>query len=75
MAVLVPDSHPLEALATVLARIATDDPTPVTKTREFAIELKQPNPAGVYDGLRRIADVLPEIGIKPLIVLVDQLEI
>jgi hypothetical protein len=74
VAVLVPGSHPLEALATVLSRIATNDPTPVAKTREFAAELKQPNSAGVYDGLRRIADVLPEIAIKPLIVLVDQLE-
>lgn len=74
VAVLVPGSHPLEALATVLARIATNDPTPVTKTREFALELKQLNAAGVHDGLRRIADVLPEIEIKPLIVLVDQLE-
>jgi hypothetical protein len=74
VAVLVPGSHPLEALATVLARIATDDLTPVAKTREFAEELKQPNEDGVHDGLRRIADVLPEIAIKPLVVLVDQLE-
>ncbi len=74
VAVLVPGSHPLESLATILARIATNDPTPVAKTREFATELAQANAAGVYDGLRRIADGLPEIGISPLIVLVDQLE-
>jgi WD40 repeat protein len=74
VAVLVPGSHPLEALATVLARIATEDATPVAKTREFAAELKAVNSEGIYDGLRRIADTLPEIAIKPLIVLVDQLE-
>jgi WD40 repeat protein len=74
VAVLVPGSHPLEALATVLARIATEDATPVAKTREFAAELKEVNSEGVYDGLRRIGDALPEIADKPLIVLVDQLE-
>lgn len=74
VAVLVPGSHPLEALATVLARIATNDLTPVAKTREFATELAQANSEGVYDGLRRIADALPEIAISPLIVLVDQFE-
>jgi WD40 repeat protein len=74
VAVLVPGTHPLEALASVLARVATDDPTPATKTREFAEELKQANEAGEYDGLRRIADLLPDIAFSPLIVLVDQFE-
>jgi AAA ATPase domain len=74
VAVMVPGSHPLEALATVLARIATGDATPVAKTREFAAELKEVNFEGIYDGLRRIGDALPEIADKPLIVLVDQLE-
>ncbi|HEY9600008.1 MAG TPA: WD40 repeat domain-containing protein, partial [Allocoleopsis sp.] len=74
VAVLVPGTHPLEALASVLARVATDDPTPVAKTREFAGELKQANDGGEYDGLRRIADILPDIAISPLIVLVDQFE-
>jgi hypothetical protein len=74
VAVLVPGSHPLESLATVLARIATNDLTPVTKTREFAAELAQANAEGVYDGLRRIVDTFPEITISPLIVMVDQLE-
>ncbi len=71
---LVPGTHPLEALASVLARVATDDLTPVAKTREFAGELKQANEEGEYDGLRRIADVLPDIAFSPLIVLVDQFE-
>lgn len=74
VAVLLPGSHPLEALAMVLARIATEDTTPVAKAREFLAELKEVNAAGIYDGLRRIGDALPEIASKPLIVLVDQLE-
>jgi WD40 repeat protein len=74
VAVLVPGTHPLEALASVLARVATDDPTPVAKTREFAGELEKVNKEGDYDGLRRIADVLPDIAFSPLIVLVDQFE-
>jgi WD domain, G-beta repeat/AAA ATPase domain len=74
VAVLLPGSHPVEALATVLARIAANDPAPVAKTRELATELVRANPSGEYDGLRRIADILPDIAISPLIVLVDQLE-
>ncbi len=74
VAILVPGAHPLEALAGVLAAIATNDLTPVAKTREFAGELGQANRAGEYDGLRRIADLLPESATTPLIVLVDQFE-
>ena len=46
VAVLVPGSHPLEALAMVLARIATLDPAPVAKAREFAAELREANAIG-----------------------------
>ena len=74
VAILVPGAHPLEALAGVLASIATNDLTPVAKTREFAGELSQTNKVGEYDGLRRIADVLPESHTAPLIVLIDQFE-
>ena len=74
VAILVPGTHPLESLATVLSRIVTQDLTPVTKTREFAGELKQVSRCGEYDGLRRIADVIPDIEIAPLVVLVDQFE-
>ena len=74
MAVLTPGAHPIEALATVLARRVTGDLAPVRKAREFADELQSATREGVYDGLRRIADVLPEIEQRPLIVLVDQLE-
>jgi hypothetical protein len=72
--VLVPGNHPLQSLAIVLARIATNDPTPVTKTHEFATELARVSKNKVYDGLQRIANALPDIVISPLIVLVDQLE-
>ena len=75
--VLVPGTHPVEALATVLARVATNDQTPVKKTKEFEQVLKETsNTTGtiIYDGLRRIANVLPEIAISPLVVLVDQFE-
>ncbi len=74
VAILVPGTHPLEALAAVLARVATHDPTPVAKTREFATELAQPNASRTYDGLRRIVNVLPETHVSPLILLVDQFE-
>jgi hypothetical protein len=57
-----------------LARIAENDLTPVKKTREFAEELALPNKEGEYDGLQRIASLLPEIATFPLIVLVDQFE-
>ncbi|HEY9652768.1 MAG TPA: ATP-binding protein, partial [Coleofasciculaceae cyanobacterium] len=74
VAVLMPGTHPLEALASVLARVATDDPTRVAKTREFVEELERVSKGGEYEGLRRIADALPKIAVSPLIVLVDQFE-
>ena len=78
VAVLVPGTHPVEALATVLARVATNDQTPVAKTKEFEQVLKETSNSTtdtiIYDGLRRIANVLPEIAVSPLVVLVDQFE-
>ncbi|HEY9695859.1 MAG TPA: hypothetical protein V6D10_01105 [Trichocoleus sp.] len=74
VAVMVPGIHPLESLATVLARAVTGDPAPVAKTREFKEELQQFNEEGEYDGLRRIASALPGIVTSPLIILVDQFE-
>jgi energy-coupling factor transporter ATP-binding protein EcfA2 len=74
VAVMVPGTRPLQALATVLARIADNDLTPVKRTREFAEELELVNKAGQHDGLQRIASVLPQIGTVPLIILVDQFE-
>ncbi|MEN8444915.1 MAG: ATP-binding protein, partial [Cyanobacteria bacterium J06555_13] len=69
---LVPGSRPLEALASVLARISTDDIMPVARTREFLVELKRRDNNGQYNGLLRIVDTLPEIATTPIIVLVDQ---
>ncbi len=60
IAILVPGSQPPRALASVLARIATNDPLPVRKTRELAEELALPNAAGEHDGLQRIDALLPE---------------
>lgn len=74
LVVLTPGPHPLEALATVLARIATNDLTPVAKTREFKQALLELNEKQEFDGLRRIADSFPEIDRLPLIILVDQFE-
>lgn len=72
--VITPGNDPLEALATVLARIATQDTTPVAKTREFKNELLQLNTQQEFDGLRRIANAFPDITDSSLIVLVDQFE-
>lgn len=74
IALLVPGSQPLQALASVLARIATNDPAPVRKTREFAEELALPNGAGEHDGLQHIAALLPQADMWPMVVVVDQLE-
>jgi uncharacterized protein YjbI with pentapeptide repeats len=71
---LVPESHPLESLARSLARIVTDDPTPITKTQEFVQTLSMINEKGEYEGLRQLADMLHEVLISPLILFVDQLE-
>lgn len=74
VAVLVPGTQPLQALATVLARIAENDLTPVKKTREFAEELTIANKEKKFDGLQRIASALPDVATFPLVVLVDQFE-
>ena len=72
MAVLTPGAEPVEALAGILAKIATGDNIPVAKTREFADELKIKNEKGEYDGLARIVRLFPDINTSPLIILVDQ---
>ncbi len=74
VAVLVPGSRPLDALAAVLARMITQEVAPIAKTRECREELARVNGAGVYDGLSRIAALLPGIHQSPLLVLVDQFE-
>jgi hypothetical protein len=74
VAVLKPGAHPIEALAGVLARIATNDPAPLAKTDEFSQELLRKAEDGEYDGLRRIAASLPNITASRLIVFIDQFE-
>ncbi|HEY9815341.1 MAG TPA: pentapeptide repeat-containing protein [Candidatus Obscuribacterales bacterium] len=74
VAVLTPGTHPLDALATVLARIVTQDATPLAKADEFRAALVQTASNQQHDGLRRIAGVFPDIDALPLIVLVDQFE-
>lgn len=74
IAVLFPTTHPLESLATVLARIVTNDPSPVEKTAEFERVLKNPSDRGEYEGLRRIANQIPNIHESLLVVVVDQFE-
>jgi uncharacterized protein YjbI with pentapeptide repeats len=71
---LTPGPRPLEALANVLARIMTNDPSPVEKTEEFERVLKKQNDKQKFEGLRRIASALPDISSSPLIILVDQFE-
>ncbi len=72
VAVLTPGPRPLEALARVLARIATGDAAPTKKVREFCGELAIKNSQGEHDGLRRISDDISDS--QPLVILVDQFE-
>ncbi|MEM9148921.1 MAG: hypothetical protein AAGB19_00420 [Cyanobacteria bacterium P01_F01_bin.3] len=74
VAVLVPGARPLESLAGVLSKAVTNDPFPVEKTEEFERVLKKSNEAGEYEGLRRIATLIPDIRDTPLVILVDQFE-
>ncbi|MEO1446211.1 MAG: AAA family ATPase, partial [Cyanobacteria bacterium J06635_11] len=74
VAVLVPGARPLEALAGVLAKVVTDDPFPVEKAEEFERVLRKTNDAGECEGLRRIANMIPDIRDTPLVILVDQFE-
>ncbi len=70
----VPGKYPLEALAKILAQAVTNDSAPLAKIDEFVKVLAKPNTKGKYNGLRRIADLLPDISTSPLVVLVDQFE-
>ena len=70
--VLFPQTRPLYSLSKVLARMVTNDPTAVSKEREFEEELWHCGKKG-YDGLFRIA-TRPEVCASPLILLIDQFE-
>ncbi|MEM9088562.1 MAG: AAA family ATPase, partial [Cyanobacteria bacterium P01_F01_bin.53] len=72
--VLVPGARPLEALVGVLAKAVTSDPFPAEKTKEFSRVLQEASEAGEYEGLRLIANLIPDIRDTPLVILVDQFE-
>lgn len=68
-------NHPLEVLATALARLANPDDLSIAKIREFQDELLRSDSKQAFDGLRFITDRLLENGPKAyLILLVDQFE-
>jgi len=74
VAVLVPGNKPMEALAIVLARIATNDPTPAGKTKEFLDTLNKTDKQEKHDWLRFAAHMLPESANIPLVIVIDQFE-
>ena len=73
IAVLTPGTHPLEALATVLARYDDSPRTLAAKVDELTGILERQT-AGRQEGMRRIADTLPNINSQPLVLLIDQFE-
>jgi hypothetical protein len=73
VAVLVPTSHPLDAIAAVLAPMITGDPLAMAKQKEIVDTLLARDPDGAYHGLRRVVRFLTAAG-RPLIILVDQFE-
>jgi uncharacterized protein YjbI with pentapeptide repeats len=74
VAVMKPGKSPLEGLARVLARIATQDPSPSTKRAEFEEVLRQPSTQGKQDRLRKIVNDIPCLESSPLVILIDQFE-
>lgn len=68
-----PGPRPIEALSVALARLATGDPTPAAKAREFHDVLTPADPNGPFDGLARLARMLVSAK-SPLIILADQFE-
>lgn len=72
--ILTPGTEPVQALAGILARMATGDTVPAGKAREFAHELSTQNDTGQFDGLARIAGLCPGIHDSPLVILADQFE-
>jgi len=69
LAIFTPEARPLESLAMAIAKLATDDPAPAGKAKEFEKVLRETDDA---DGLRFLADNIPDK--PPLILLVDQFE-
>lgn len=73
-AVFRPGVRPLEALARVLARIATGNVADVKQTEEFEEALNKMYSTGGHEGLRRIAESLLGSERSSLILFIDQFE-
>jgi hypothetical protein len=73
VAVLTPGNHPVEALALALARLAINSPIPIANGEDYQ-ETFEGKVAKNHHGIRKIADTLPGIDTKPLVLLVDQFE-
>jgi uncharacterized protein YjbI with pentapeptide repeats len=74
VAVLLPGNNPVKSLASVLAKIVTNDPLPVAKAVEFERILKEKNDAGEFDGIRQILSLISDAQNYPLFIFVDQFE-
>ncbi len=73
VAVMKPGSHPIDTLAAVLARVASNEPLPAAKQKEFADLLIAADADGTHHALSRISRLLTGQG-QPLIIFVDQFE-
>lgn len=71
---LVPGKYPLKALANIIARAVTNDPLPISKSKEIEQILTSRSENGQYEGLLQIASLIPNIRDNPLVVLIDQFE-
>jgi hypothetical protein len=71
--VFAPGAYPLESLALALARLVTGEPSPLAKANEFEERLKALGNSGFRDGIRRIADLLPDPR-KCIVLVIDQFE-
>jgi uncharacterized protein YjbI with pentapeptide repeats len=74
VAMMKPGKNPLEGLARVLARIATNDPSPSKERTEFEAILRQSAGQRTHDQLRKIVNDIPALESSPLVILVDQFE-
>ena len=69
-----PGVRPIESLARVLARIDTGASVDIKRTEEFEEALSKTYSSGEQEGLRRIAESLPNAESAPLILIIDQFE-
>jgi uncharacterized protein YjbI with pentapeptide repeats len=69
VSIMKPNSCPLESLALALARMETGKQSPMKKQEEFEEIMKRSN-----EGLRKIAQALPQTEGSGLVLVVDQFE-